>query len=239
MIEVLKEAGSTNAELMDRLSRGERVSEGDWLVADRQVAGRGRQGREWLGGAGNFMGSTVVHIGHGDPDLATLSLVTGLAVREAIAAMVPSEAPPMLKWPNDLLIDGAKLCGILLERTGDAVVVGVGVNLAIAPQVEGRRTIALANICEAVPDRDVFAQAVARQFDMELDRWRSFGTAPMINRWQAAAHPVGTHLAVDDCVLGRIEGSFAGLANDGGLQLRLPDGTTKTIHAGEVHFAQS
>ena len=216
-----------------RLREGEGLSEGFWLLADRQVAGRGRQGRTWFDGAGNFMGSTVVHPLPGNPPPASLALLAGLAVHEAVQPCLPPPVRAVLKWPNDLMIGTAKLAGILLETEGGAVIVGIGVNLARAPQVEGRETIALAAFGPA-PDRDSFAAELARTFAQELDRWRTFGIEALIRRWIAAAHPIGTPLATGDT-----SGSFAGLAADGALQLRLPDGTTRTIHAGEVNFAAS
>lgn len=236
MIHTVPETGSTNADLAARIAAHERVAEGDWLVADRQSAGRGRQGRAWFDGAGNFMGSTVVWPGQGDPPLGTLALVAGLALLDAVAPLIPPPHQARLKWPNDLLIGAAKLSGILLEGAGEAVIVGIGVNLAQAPAVEGRETIALSAFGPA-PDRDLFAASLARHFDAELERWRSYGLEPLIRRWQAAAHPLGTPLAVGEPGETPLQGTFAGLASDGALQLRLADGTTRTIHAGEVRLA--
>lgn len=235
MIHTVPETGSTNADLSARVAAHERVGEGEWLIADRQSAGRGRQGRAWFDGAGNFMGSTVVWPGQGDPPLGTLALVAGLALLEAVAPLIPPPHQAQLKWPNDLLIGKAKLSGILLEGAGGAVIVGIGVNLAQAPAVEGRETIALSAFGPA-PDRDLFAASLARHFDAELERWRSYGLEPLIRRWQAAAHPVGTPLAVGEPGEALLQGTFAGLASDGALQLRLADGTTRTIHAGEVRL---
>lgn len=229
------ETGSTNADLAERLRAGEHVPEGFWLVADRQTAGRGRQGRAWFDGAGNFMASTVVQVVHGDPPAPTLALVAGLAVHEAVAPHVPPPQRAELKWPNDVLIGGAKLAGILLENVGGAVIAGIGVNLAQAPEVPGRQTVALANLGPA-PDRDTFAAALAASFERELERWRTFGLEPLIARWQAAAHPPGTPLAVGEPGEEALNGTFAGLSADGALQLRLADGSLKTIHAGEVRL---
>ena len=235
-LEVLAEIGSTNAELIARLARGEPVPEGRWLVADRQSAGRGRQGRAWFDGLGNFMGSTVVHARAGDPPLASLALVAGLALHEVVAPRVPPPHRPLLKWPNDVMIGSAKLAGILLERAGDAVVIGIGVNLAVAPQVEGRDTVALSAFGPAA-DRDRFAADLAAAFLADLDRWRSYGLDPVVARWQQAAHPPGTPLLVGEPGEPALAGEFAGLDSDGALRLRLPDGTTRTIHAGEVRLA--
>lgn len=236
MIQTVSETGSTNADLAARLTAGERLAEGDWLVADRQVAGRGRLGRAWIDGAGNFMGSTVVHVGPSDPSPSTLALVVALAVAEAVAPHIPPPHHPVLKWPNDILIGRAKLCGILLEMVASTVIVGIGVNLAAAPELTDRETVALSRY-GATPDRDLFAADMARCFAAELARWRTYGLAPVTSRWQALAHPVGTPLAVGEPGEVPVEGEFAGLADDGALQLRLADGTTRTVHAGEVRLA--
>lgn len=236
MIQSVPETGSTNTDLAVRLSGGETVEEGDWLVADRQTAGKGRQGRTWFDGFGNFMGSTVVRIGPGDPPAASLALLSGLALHEVVAPLISPPGRAMLKWPNDLMVGPAKLAGILLERVGDVVIVGIGVNLAQAPHVEGRETISLAAFGPA-PGRDHFAGKLAQQFRDELERWRSFRLDLLIRRWQAVAHPVGTALAVGEPGEVPLTGDFAGLTTDGALQLRLADGTTRVIHAGEVRLA--
>ena len=236
MIEVLPETGSTNADLAARVAAGEAVREGHWLVADRQNAGRGRQGRAWFDGASNFMGSTWVERRAGDPAPGTLALAAGLAVYEALAPLIPPPHRAVLKWPNDVLVGAAKLCGILLEGSGQGIIVGIGVNLAQAPVVEGRETLALSAF-GPVPDRDLFAQDLARCFAQELERWRTFGLEPLVRRWLAVGHPPGTPLLVGEPGEPPLAGTFAGLAADGALQLRLADGTTRAIHAGEVRLA--
>lgn len=238
MIQFIPECVSTNDELAARLRSGERVAEGDWLVADRQTGGKGRQGRAWSDGAGNFMGSTVVHLGEGGPPPASLALVVGLAAYEALLSNVAEQSQLRLKWPNDVLLGGAKLAGILLERVGDAVIVGVGVNLANAPQIEGRATTALAKHGPA-PERDFFAAQLAFHLERELERWRGFGLEPLLKRWQAAALPEGTALSVHGPGEEPILGSFAGLTPDGALRLRLADGSERVIHAGDVSLVGS
>ena len=236
-MEFISETGSTNADLAGRLRAGELIAEGHWLVAGRQTAGRGRQGRTWFDGAGNFLASTVVQVVQADPPPATLALVAGLAVHEAVAPLVLPPHRAELKWPNDVLIGGAKLSGILLERVEDAVVVGIGVNLAAAPELPDRKTIALQKFGPA-PDRDSFAATMAHRFAAELTRWRNYGIETTIKRWLAAAHPVGTRLSISDAALESPFVTFHGLAADGALQVRLADGTVKTIHAGDVNLAE-
>ncbi|MFM5906869.1 MAG: biotin--[acetyl-CoA-carboxylase] ligase [Novosphingobium sp.] len=236
LIEQVSLIGSTNAALLARLAAGERVPEGHWLIADRQDQGKGRQGRAWFDGRGNFMGSTAVHLKSGDPDAPTLALLAGISLVEVIGQIIPPPSRPMLKWPNDVLVGGAKLAGILLERSGDSVVIGIGVNLAAAPDLPDRPTIALSAMMPA-PDRDVFAAQLATMLAQDLDRWRTYGLAPVITRWTAAAHPLGTALAVGEPGEVPLHGSFAGLDESGALLLLLPDGTKRAIHAGEIRLA--
>jgi BirA family biotin operon repressor/biotin-[acetyl-CoA-carboxylase] ligase len=237
VIEYCAETGSTSADLAARLRAGEFGPEGLWLVTDRQLSGRGRGGRAWYDSVGNFMGSTLIHPGHGDPPAGTLALAAGLAVHQAVSAHLPQEQSAVLKWPNDVMVGRAKLAGILLEREGNAVVLGIGVNLAAAPEVEGRETVALSAF-GAAPDRNHFAAELARIFELELERWRNYGLGPIVNRWLKAGHPIGTPLEVGEPGEAALSGTFAGLATDGALQLRLAGGTTRTVHAGEVRFAR-
>lgn len=236
MIEFIKETGSTSADIAARLHAGEYVPEGHWLVADRQTAGRGRQSREWFDGGGNFMGSTVVHLRSGDPEPPSLSLLAGLAVYEAVSAKAGAPAAMTLKWPNDVMVGDAKLAGILLERIGDAVVVGIGVNLVSAPQLPDRATVSLVDLGVTI-NRDAFAEDLARTFDFELERWRNYGLAPIIKRWLAVAHPKGTPLTAYEPGEAPLSGTFVGLGDDGSLQLRLADGSSRAIHAGEVSLS--
>ncbi|MEO9462939.1 MAG: biotin--[acetyl-CoA-carboxylase] ligase [Marinomonas sp.] len=236
MIELLEQTGSTNADLIARVAAQERVAEGSWIVAKRQDSGRGRQGREWFDGAGNFMGSTVVAISPQSPPAHTLALVTGLAVYETVSALLPDPSSLKLKWPNDLLLGGAKLAGILLETSGDHVVVGIGVNLRAAPQLPDRQTTALAQFMPP-PELDHFANSLARCFDAELERWRNFGLETLIRRWLACAYPVGTAISVHDPAGETLLGRFDGLDENGSLLLLTVDGTRRVIHAGDIVIA--
>jgi len=237
LIATVPETASTNADLLARLSGGEAVAEGDWLVADRQTAGRGRRGRTWSDGAGNFMGSTVVHLGPsgtwGQLPAPSLALVAGLAVQAAVSPYVIAPARALLKWPNDVMVGMAKLAGILLETYADAVVIGIGVNLVQAPDLPDREAVALASFGPA-PSRDHFAEALAHCFAEELARWRQWGLASTISRWLVAAHPPGTLLTLSLPGELPISGQFDGLDETGALRLALADGTTQIVHAGEV-----
>lgn len=233
MIEIVPKTGSTNADLAARLSGGEYLPEGRWLIADRQTAGRGRLGRVWADGHGNFMGSTVVRTGFGDPAAASLSLMTGVAVHRALAECLGEVPALRIKWPNDLLLGHDKVAGILLEMVAGVVIVGIGVNLALAPSVPEREVSSFGDF-PTMPSRDAFAQVLATAFDRELERWRSAGLAPLLRRWQDAAHPVGTPLKVIPPGEKPVFGHFAGLSPEGDLLLTLPDNAVRVVRAGDV-----
>ena len=216
-LQFVASTGSTNADLLARIKAGDPPLEGEWLVAGRQTAGKGRLGRSWQDGRGNFMGSTAIRLHPSDPAPATMSLVAGVALYEAVAPLLAPPTQAQLKWPNDLMLKGAKLAGILLERSADYVVAGFGVNLAQAPTVEGRATTAL-NCFGPAPDRDLFASALAGSLTEELIRWRTYGLDPLIRRWQAAAHPQGTVLTIAVPGEAPVTGRFAGLSEDGSLR---------------------
>jgi BirA family biotin operon repressor/biotin-[acetyl-CoA-carboxylase] ligase len=231
--EIVAAIGSTNSALLARLGQGATPGEHHWLIADRQSAGRGRAGRAWNDGAGNFMGSTVVHLRGGDPSPPTLALVAGVALARALVAVAGPVDGLALKWPNDVLVHGAKLAGVLLERQGDAVVVGIGVNLVQAPAVPDRPTQSLTGLGLTVA-RDAFAHALAGEWRTALDLWHAGGWPGLRDEWQALAHPRGTLLQTHDRDNGMVIGAFAGLDADGAALIRLADGQTHAIHAGDV-----
>ena len=233
-LQFVDETGSTNADWVDAVRAG-RAREGDWLIARRQIAGKGRQGREWFDGSGNFMGSTAVVLRDGDPPPATLSFVAALAVYEAVDETLTGAARPSLKWPNDVLIGAAKLCGILLEMVQGHVVVGIGVNLAKAPHLADRQTAALADFIPA-PDLELFAQLLSNRFAERLMEWREAGLAKVLSEFQLCSiHAPGSRVTVHDQDGTHLSGLFEGLdESDGALRLRLADGSERVIRAGDI-----
>jgi BirA family biotin operon repressor/biotin-[acetyl-CoA-carboxylase] ligase len=226
-IRVVERTGSTNADLLADPS----VIEGDWLVALKQDAGRGRQGREWMSEDGNFFGSTLVSLRPADPSAASLSLAAGLALIEAVDLAAPN-LPLMLKWPNDLLLGTAKLGGILLERNGDRVVAGFGLNLGKAPKIEGRDVAALNGVM--LPQ--AFAPLLAGSFARLLGLWRSSEPDAFAKAWLARAHPVGTRLTIHSSPGETTSGRFEGIEPDGALMLRREDGDIDIVRAGDVEL---
>jgi len=224
-IRIVERTGSTNADLL----ADQAAVEGDWLVALEQDAGKGRQGRQWVSVAGNFSGSTLVRLKPNDPPAPTLSMAAGLALVEAIDTALPAQAL-MLKWPNDVMLLGRKLAGILLERSGDRVAVGFGVNLASVPALQDREAAALSS--GLTPQ--AFAPLLAGSFARLLDLWRKSESSALVRAWEHRAHHVGSklsvHVAKDEILTGR----FGGLDPDGALRLMRDDGSIELIRAADI-----
>ena len=173
----------------------------------------------------------MVQLRPGDPPPPTLSLAAGLALIEAADVAVPGQSLS-LKWPNDLMLLGKKLGGILLERSGERVAVGFGVNLETRPKLADRETASLGGI---VPP-EAFAPLLAGSFTRLLALWRGADPRALAQAWQERAHPLQTpltvHLSADETISGR----FAGLEHDGALRLMLDDGSVELVRAGDVQL---
>lgn len=242
-ITLVEETGSTNADLAQALRAGDMSGVDAWHVARRQTAGKGRQGREWHDGSGNFMGSTIVAVGEGDPPPASLSFVAALAVGQAIDEALDGACRPKLKWPNDVLLDGGKVSGILLEMVGSHVVVGIGVNLTSAPELPDRKTAALSDFGSdngsdygRAPTPEEFAAILAKVFARYLAAWRADGLVPVLKGFVFnSLHYTGSSVTVHDTDGSTVEGAFFGLENsDGALRLTLADGSERVIRAGDI-----
>ena len=222
------EAGSTNTDLLARAAAGI-AGEGDWLVAGRQSAGRGRSGRTWASPPGNLYASGLVRLGTSDPPAPTLALVAGIALIDAL------DVPGLvLKWPNDVLsAKAAKLAGVLLERERDHVAIGIGVNLAHHPALAARTTTSLAALGLTIAPNAAI-ERIATAFARWLSVWRATGLGVVRAAWLDRAHPLGTPLAAALPDASRLAGTFGGLSEDCALRLVLPDGGVRVIHAGDV-----
>jgi BirA family transcriptional regulator, biotin operon repressor / biotin---[acetyl-CoA-carboxylase] ligase len=211
----------------------EGAPEGLWLRAERQSAGRGRLGRAWQSDAGNLYASTIVRIQPHDPPPSTLAILTAVSIMDVILSKAPL-LPFSIKWPNDILCDGAKLCGILLERVDDAVVIGVGVNVTSAPEIDGRQTTSLdAQSGMHISAADLIVD-LAEHFSHWLEVWRTNGLDPVLTSWRRYAHAKGTRLTANLPDSTHISGQYEDIGGDGALLLRLADGSVRAIHAGDV-----
>lgn len=237
-IVVLGEIDSTNAEARRRAEAGEAGPV--WLVGLRQTAGRGRRGRAWETGAGNLAATLLLRTDKPPGEAAQVSFVAALAVADMLSHYVPASLIS-LKWPNDPMLGGLKVSGILIESGASPLgglwlAVGIGVNLARKPIDSERPATSIATHCAVPPpDAPEAAQCLAEAFERWWRVWSSLGFPAIADAWTARAHGLG-----EACIarLGAetVEGIAEGLDQDGALRLRLDDGRVRRITAGDVFF---
>lgn len=234
-LRVFETLDSTNEEIRRQAEAG--AAEGLAVMARRQTAGRGRRGRSWESPPGNLFLSLLLRPRVSPAQAATLSFLTCVALAEAVDLAAPGLAIAC-KWPNDLLVNGAKVAGILLESrtTPDAalawVTVGIGVNLQHYPADTPYAATALdAHGVTVTPDD--FAPWLLARYGYWYGRWQAEGFAPVRAAWLARAQGLGQPVIVrlPDAEL---HGRFAALDDSGALLLELPDGRVQTVTAGDV-----
>lgn len=233
---------STNDEARRQAEVG--APEGTVVRAVRQTAGRGRSGRSWSSTDGNLHCSVLLRPGMPAAVAAQASLVTGVAVTAALTELAPSLAFGC-KWPNDVLCGGRKLCGVLLEAGGadganpEWVVVGIGVNVATAPDLPDLIHPATSLQAEGADvSVDTVLEAVCRHLHSGLTAWRTGGMRRLREAWQARAAGIG-QMATVRLPNGAVTGRLVGLDRDGAMVLAQPDGTVQRILAGDVFFASA
>jgi len=227
---------STNAEALARARASERGPL--WLTAARQTAGRGRRGNVWASEPGNLYASLLLTDVAPAAHLPELCFVVALAARDAVADVAPSFTSKLkLKWPNDLLLDGAKLAGILIEAetigSVTAAAAGIGVNCAHHPTGLAYPATSLAAHGLSVRPDDLL-RALSRTMVARLAQWdRGAGFAAIRSEWLAHAAGIGgdIHVRLADREL---VGTFETLDPLGRLILRLPGGKLEAITVGEV-----
>lgn len=227
---------STSDLVAQRAAAGE--PEGLAILARRQTAGRGTQGRRWEGPVGNLHLSVLLRPAEPIRLAPQWGLLAAVALADAIAEAIPDPAAIALKWPNDLLLNGAKAAGILTEASATPegtvawINLGIGVNLAHAPEVTGRATACLADTGIAPPDPEAFAHRLLAALDGRRAERAAQGFAATRAAWLARGPAPGTHLAIRR--EGRdIAGAFAGLAEDGSLLVDA-GGAIRAVASGEV-----
>ena len=230
---------STNDEAKSLAREG--AAEGTLLWALEQTAGRGRRGRVWVSPPGNFYASLILRPDCPASRAAQLGFVAALAIGGALGAICPALGASY-KWPNDVLVNGRKVAGVLLEaemighHRPSFVVVGVGVNLATAPQdTEFPATSLLQEGWGTVPPR-VMLEGFVEHFQMWEMRWRMEGFAPVRAAWLAAAasargEPIRVRLEAAS-----LHGRFLDIDEDGALLLEAA-GERRHVSAGEVFLA--
>lgn len=237
---ILDEVDSTMAEAARRAPR---LNGPTWIMARRQTAARGRRGRAWVNPEGNFA-ATLVLKPTGSPAQAALrSFATANALRETLAMSVDPKRLS-LKWPNDVLLDGGKVAGILLESSGqgghvDWLSIGIGVNLVSAPPVddveEGAvRPVAVAGNGVDAPSQNELLFWLASHYADQEQRLNEFGFNPIRLHWLAHAARLGEAIRARTA-RDTLYGTFADVDKDGQLVLETAKGRT-TIPAADVFF---
>lgn len=227
---------STNESLRKLADKG--APEGTILVAKSQSAGRGRYGRTWQSPPGNLYLSLLLRPDCPPMQALQLGFVAGVALGDALAAVVPVSVPVQHKWPNDILLGGRKAAGILLESgtTGGAkldwLVVGMGVNVASAPRDMAFPATALADH-GCTPDPSDLIAPVAHAFSRWIERWREDGFAPVRAAWYQRAYRRGQPVQVR-FEGGAKSGRFVGLDEDGAMLLQTKGGTQERLSYGAV-----
>lgn len=224
----LDSVGSTNDEAIRLADAG--APEGTVVWAREQSGGRGRRGRNWASPVGNLYSTTILRPACMAQRAAELGFVAALAVGD----LVPPDRTVRLKWPNDVLVDGGKVAGILLESAigqdglVEHVVAGIGVNVTFAPELPEMRYpgAALGGTVE------VALEGLTRALAARLAQWRRDGFEAVRAEWLAKAGPLGAEV---DVRLGEglVRGRFAGLDREGALLLDTAEGPRKIV-SGEL-----
>lgn len=213
------------------------------VVAERQTAGRGRHGRGWESPPGNLHASLLLRPAKPLREVASLSLVVALLLAETVEALAGGRVRPRVKWPNDVLVDGAKLAGILLEGAADGegacrwLVVGIGVNVRTSPGGRlGHPTTDLVRCGLEDAGPEALLAALAPRLREGLDAWAAEGFAPFRERWLARAFGLGEPIELR-AGSGVERGTLAGVDGDGAVLLRRPTGELDRFAAGELVLA--
>lgn len=228
---------STNDEARRLASAGQR--EPVWITAARQTTGRGRRGRAWESPVGNLAATLLIRPGKPASECAQLSFAAAIAAHEAIASFAP-DAEIRVKWPNDVLANGRKIAGILLESASTGTVpewlaIGIGINLAHYPEGTEFPATALPALGITAPNPSEALARLAAAFAKWYEIWRASGFSPLRDAWLARAAGLGTRIRAR-LADGEIWGMFEGIDETGALILRETQGKTRAIAAGEVFF---
>lgn len=211
-----------------------------WIHAEMQTAGRGRRGREWLSRKGNLSATLLLKPTCEPREAAELSFVAAIAISDVLSALSPIQ-PVELKWPNDVLLGGAKIAGILLESEASPqaemewLSIGCGVNLAFHPEDTPYKATSLAAASITPPEPGAFLGALSAAFAKRYDTWTAEGFKPIRKLWLSRARGLGAPI---EARIGEkvYPGIFEDLDETGALMLKQADGSRRLITAGEVFF---
>lgn len=237
---VLDQAESSNDEAKRLADEG--AEDGTLVWVKEQTRGRGRQGRSWSDLPGNLTFSLILRPEVSLAEAAQLSFVSALGIGDGIGSVAPPLVEIRYKWPNDVLFNDRKGCGILLESRASTgsdlewLVLGVGVNIKSFPRDLDPPATSL-HFEGAPPNLDPVSvlEAFSRHFMTWTNRWLEDGFVPIRAAWLRHAKGIGetirVRLANED-----LSGTFKDLDEGGALRLELPDGKLRSITAGDVYF---
>jgi BirA family biotin operon repressor/biotin-[acetyl-CoA-carboxylase] ligase len=234
---------SRHGELDSTSSEARRLAEAGeqgplWILAERQTAGRGRRGRAWQTLSGNLAATLLLRPDAPAETMSQLSFAAALAVADTVVHVAP-QAAITVKWPNDVLADGRKLAGILLESgqdaTGTWLAVGIGINLTAAPDGTEFPATAIADLGVSPPSPDDALTLLAGRFAHWYDGWMSGGFETLRTAWLARAGGLGLPIRARLASHETRHGVFEGIDGRGALLLN-EQGRVSVISAGEVFF---
>lgn len=231
-IALFDEIDSTMLEARRRVERGDVGPV--WLIAKRQTAGRGRRGRAWASLEGNLLATYLGPADRSPADIALLGFATALAIADAVDEVLGAQRTT-LKWPNDVMLDGAKAAGILIDNGGTWLALAFGVNVASSPKQIDQPTTSLAEaLGDGAPDPIAFFEQLRPKLRYWVARLEQAGFSPLREAWLARAHGLSARARVS---LGEetLEGRLMGLSSRGELELDTPVGR-RLIAAGDVFF---
>lgn len=238
-----EETGSTNADALEAARSGHHAP--CWFVAGKQASGRGRSGREWISPEGNLYASLLLRNPCEIAVASQLGFVTGIALHDAISRLTGMAAPRLqLKWPNDVLLDGKKLVGLLLEAqsmgSDTNIAIGCGINVTHRPQGVPYSVATVNEVAPVVTIADMF-EALSLAFDSVFSFWqKSSGKsatqrfAPIRSLWLERAAGIGEAASLR-LPQGKINGVFAGIDGLGRLELQTDKGM-QLVDAGDLFF---
>ena len=227
------ELDSTNSEARRLAEAGKLEGALLWISAERQTAGRGRRGRAWDSGEGNLAATLLLRPGAPSATVGQLSFVAALAAAET-ASHFASDAAVTVKWPNDVLAEGKKIAGILLEAGTGWLAIGIGINMAHHPEGTEFPATSLAQLGLAPPSSEDAMTVLAARFAHWYDVWMRDGFDPVRTEWLARASGLGAPITARLPHETR-QGVFEGIDASGALLLKEGTGV-RAIAAGEVFF---